>query len=532
VKSPGQSLHEVPWFWSALTRVERSADAVARLLGRHPYLALALATAAYAYMTVYRASRKLFWFDEIFTLYIVNLPDLRHVWRALMEGVDFNPPLFYILTRFAHGLFGQSAVASRLPEIVGFWIFCLCLFRFVSIRSSTLAGLISMGFPLVTLAYWYAYEARSHGAVLGFCGLALISWQAVTSGSRNRGWAALGLLLALACAVGTHSYAFLLFVPLVAGELVRSFVNRRLDWLVWSTLLAAGAAMLFSLPLVLAVRSSFGVGTVLPASRTLLRQWYTSLFEPAAPIIVIALILVCLDYVGDRTQTVVSDDIRRFQPHELVAVLAFLTIPCFSYLAARVSGAPMVGRYSLAAVAGLACLVGIAAAKRATIGLITVAALAVLITLQFREFAGNISITEPSSALSLSTSLEAFNQRYQWMSGAGHERIPIVLLDNLDFAPTFRYAPPDVGQRLVYLRVPGADFNSDGYEKLQRCCGAPGRIASLAELRATSDSFLAYGSSKSYYRVHEFAEAGGAVSIKMLGSDAALFLVTYPSRGR
>ena len=94
-------------------------------------------------------------------------------------------------------LVGPVHVAIRLPGMIGFWILCLYLFRFVSIRTSPLAGYVAMSFPLVTNAYYYAYEARPYGAVMGFCGLALVCWQGATNRSERRNaW-----LVGLACAL-------------------------------------------------------------------------------------------------------------------------------------------------------------------------------------------------------------------------------------------------------------------------------------------------------------------------------------------
>jgi hypothetical protein len=62
----------------------------------------------YFLLTCYRASRKLFWFDELFTLYISRLPDMATLWSALKQGVDHNPPLFYAVTRFSGSLFGEG----------------------------------------------------------------------------------------------------------------------------------------------------------------------------------------------------------------------------------------------------------------------------------------------------------------------------------------------------------------------------------------------------------------------------------------
>src|SRR5262245_50861885 len=228
---------------------ETAAGLIGNVISRHRYLFLAFFSALYLGTTCYRASRKLFWFDEISTIYISRLPDARSVWTALTHGADLNPPLIYGLTHYSEILLGQGELPARLPEILGFWIFCVCLFRFVSLRASVLGGFISMLFPLVTGAYYYAYEARPHGLVLGFCGLALLSWQAAANQQVRRTCWILGLGGSLALAMLSHTYAVLLLAPVMAGEMARSFRTRRLDWPILLSIAAGSACILVSLPL-------------------------------------------------------------------------------------------------------------------------------------------------------------------------------------------------------------------------------------------------------------------------------------------
>ena len=180
--------------------ISSAANWLAETLERHKGAVLAVFSIVYFGFTFYRASRKLFWFDELFTVYVSRLPDFKSVWRSLLTSVDFQVVL-YLLTRFSEHIFGEGHIATRLPEILGFWVFCLCLFRFVSLRLSVLSACVSLLFPLVTGAYWYAYEARAHGLVLGFCGIALISWQAAAELTARRGWWLFALGGSLACAL-------------------------------------------------------------------------------------------------------------------------------------------------------------------------------------------------------------------------------------------------------------------------------------------------------------------------------------------
>src|SRR3972149_1994188 len=166
--------------------------------------------------TCWLASRKLMWNDELFTLYISRLPSVSDIWSALSTGADQTPPFFHIITRASFSLFGVNHVSIRLPEVLGFWVMSLCLFQFVSKRSSAIYGFVAMLFPLVTIAYSYAYEARPYGLVLAFSGLPLLCWQSAAEG-RYRKLSLIGLALSLAAAVSSHYYAVLLFLPLAVG---------------------------------------------------------------------------------------------------------------------------------------------------------------------------------------------------------------------------------------------------------------------------------------------------------------------------
>jgi hypothetical protein len=76
--------------WGEL--LETNAGRLSEALSRKKYVVILIFSIAYAFETCYFASRKLFWFDELFTVYISRLPDLASIWHALSEGVDANPP--------------------------------------------------------------------------------------------------------------------------------------------------------------------------------------------------------------------------------------------------------------------------------------------------------------------------------------------------------------------------------------------------------------------------------------------------------
>jgi hypothetical protein len=512
-------------------RFRQAVDYITEILTLHPYVFLGLASIGYFGITCYRAHRRLFWFDEIFTFYIARLPDIGSIWNACTHGVDFNPPLFYLLTRWSQGLFGATELGTRIPEIVGFWVFCLCLYRFVSIRANALAGLIALLLPLTSGAYWYAYEARPHGIVLGFFGLALLSWQAAASRASGR-WAALaGLAGALSCAALCHCYAFLLFIPLGLGELTRTILRKRIDVAVWCALVLAATVSIFTvLPLLRGVKNALPPALLAAPLQRLWTGWDLS-FKPAFAFVL--LLLLCAEAVWPRTSPV---NARRQDPssaggafewYEIAALSGILCTPFFAFLSARLAHAPLYGRYSLVTTAGVACLIGAAFARSHMTSLLALSMTLLLIAAQFAGFYRGTSAIEPSTYRSIGTQPAAESFRFDWIAMAAPGSDPIVLLDNLEFAPMFYYAPPSLGSRFAFL-IP--DGNGEGYARLQRCCGAPGTVSSQPDFLAAHRSFFVYaGEGGLPSDTDRFRRLGGQIGIQGCQSGHCLFRVDLPT---
>lgn len=504
-------------------------DHLEGILALHPGAFLALASLVYFSITVYRAQRKLFWFDELFTFYITQLPDLGSIWTACRHGADFNPPLLYLLTRWSQVLFGSTELGTRIPQIVGFWLFCLCLYRFVSVRAGAVAGFIALLFPLTTGGYWYAYEARSHGLVLGFFGLALICWQAADWKPRH--WASVaGLAASLTGAALCHCYAFLLFIPLGLGELTRVVLRRRIDPLVWCALLLPAVVSVVTVVPLLQATNSANVHAEFGISEALLNSW--DLFFP--PHFALAVIfLLSVQAVSLRTspfpRTQKNPDADSgFAGHELATLAGCLCIPAFALISSWIAGMPYYGRYSLIVMAGIACLVGAACTRSRLIGLSVLSISLLFIAAEFSAFYSDSFVTEPSMDLEVGTrrAAESFSFKLIKRSAPGSD--PIVLMDDLEFAPMFHYAPASIGSRLVFL-IPG--MNGEGYLRLQRCCGAPGTISLQAPFLATHRTFFVYGRrDRLALQTKEFQRMGGQITVQTCDLGHCLFSIAFPAR--
>ena len=125
-------------------RIRDRVEAMATSLKRKPALVLLAWSILYFATTLTLSSKKLLWDDEFFTLNLSRIPRFSDLWKALLTGADQHPPLFYRLTHASMSVFGTSQIGLRLPSMLGFWILTLCVFTFVSRRTSTLYGYVAM----------------------------------------------------------------------------------------------------------------------------------------------------------------------------------------------------------------------------------------------------------------------------------------------------------------------------------------------------------------------------------------------------
>ncbi len=475
-------------------RAERLAEAAAGHIIRFKVLYLVLISLIYFADTCFRATKKLFWFDEIFTVLNARLPDIKTIWEALRGGADLNPPMLYVLTRASERLFGEGPVSVRLPEILGFWIFCLCLYRFVSVRSTPLAGMVTMIFPWVTQAYWYAYEARPHGIVLGLCGVSIVCWQSATTSKRRLPWL-IGLTASLAAALLTHSFAVLLFGPLVVGELVRSYLARKIDWPIWAAMGIAAPAILTSLPLLRNARKMLDGVTMFHPTFSLASS-YIFLLGPSLLVAAGAFFLLAADLLAPQTAgSSKAQSGFEVVPHEIALAIGLSAAPLFGILLSNLARGPFLHRYALCAVGGCAYLAGIAAARCRTriVSLLLLALLLFGVAKHSAEFVKTRRVVEPVTghplkAIENGSPLEQYTLLDHGVEGD----LPIVVLDDLDFLQIHFYAPPELRDRLWYVVWKEPDINAEGYRALNRWSGANVKITDAPSFLAAHPRFLAY----------------------------------------
>lgn len=421
------------------------------------------------------SSEKYFWYDEFFTMYVARLGSVQSIWQALTSGVDFNPPLFYVITNASKGVFGETRLGMRLPEIIGFWIFCVSLFRFVERRTNIAAGFVAMVFPTLTGAIYYASDARPYGLLLGFCGLALVCWQKVIERASNIKWT-VAFSAALAGGFLIHCYGLFLALPFVTVELVQAVRLRRWNRKVLSAvILPAVPSVLMHLPLVHSVRSLIkgtSFAELSPPGWGQIGAFYSFLLSPCMAVVIAVIVLMGFDYTLSTTSRVVSTIEKTA---DMMLSAAFLLLPALAVVTARAIHSSFFSRYCIVAAAGLSLTIGLQLGRRGAVNWLSLSAAILVGFVSLRQFGYVVShryhhrvevLNEPSSGFSMNMSLSGPLQQYSILMPNGSDSRPIAVLEPLDFLYLVNYAP-ELRSRLYYVTGSNDDFFAPGFNNLR-----------------------------------------------------------------
>src|SRR5437763_507623 len=203
------------------------------------------------------------WFDELYTTFIANQPTYSEIIACAKRVPDGQPVLYDWLVKASVGVLHSNALGARIPSMIGYLLFCLALYVFVSRLASKLYGLAAMLFPCAAGCWPYASEGRPYGLLLAGTGIAAVSWQSIAT-DRSRKLALAGLGSSLLFALSMSYFGILLFVPFATAELIRSLDRRKLDLSVWIAIIAPLSILAFYLPILHETHQRSGIGV--PAS--------------------------------------------------------------------------------------------------------------------------------------------------------------------------------------------------------------------------------------------------------------------------
>ncbi|WP_035349661.1 glycosyltransferase family 39 protein [Edaphobacter aggregans] len=470
---------------SALERLERISAAIERLPIRVPILFF---LALYFSIAIAKAKSRLMWDDEFFTLYISRIGTMKGILEALATGADQHPPPFYYLTHLLTVLFGTSHLTVRLLPMLGYGLMCVCLFLILYRRTSLLWAFLGMILPIASSAFYYATEARGYGVELGFCALALLAWQRVTSSSSKRAWWLLTLFMACGMAVSSHYYAVLFVFALALGELARTIQLKRFDFLVWLSFFGAAIPLLVFLGTIRKASEYSAHFWAVPIWGALLEYYVQMLGELANILVVGAVPYLIMLLRSESQEENYRAEICRFSTYEVIAWSAIAAVPVFAMILAKTVTHGYVERYAISAIVGaivLLCHFGYAVAPRprsfalvlCVAGLLYIVPYSVRLVLINRlavvKLGGNLSMIDARSTS------------------------PLVLGDYTLFHQASFYAPRKQIQNLLYVADPLASVEYISKDTVDRSAIGmrpwfPLNIMTRKGFVATHSDFLVY----------------------------------------
>jgi uncharacterized membrane protein len=307
-------------------------------------MAVGLLGVIYLLTSILIASHRLFWYDEVFTVTVSQLPNYSTIWKALAHASDQMPPTYYMLVRIFDKLPVPREVAARLPSALAMVAGMLITFDCARRLSDGVHGLIAFSVLSCSTLTYYGYEARPYALYFMFASLALWLW-IYTSEVSKLSSILFGFVIFLAVAV--HYYAVLCLVPYAVWE-VCNWRSRRFP----SGKLIAGclgilcAAALFSSQ-ILALRqlsAGFWARPTLNSLARILNDFFPfGLFPLAAIMIWVAL-------VGPKEKGAVS---YAMQPYEQLGWF-FGIMPVAGFILARFGTGAFYDRYFIAMLPGIA----------------------------------------------------------------------------------------------------------------------------------------------------------------------------------
>lgn len=171
----------------------------------------------YLLSSLFIASRRLFWFDEISTVLIARIPGYATMFKALSEAVDSMPPAYYLLVRGFDEALGPSELGARLPSVLALVVGFVVTFDCARRLTDNLHALAALAVLTCSLLPYYGYEARPYALYFMLVSMGLWLW---LHSPNTKSWAAVfGATIFLAFTV--HFYSALCLLPYMLFDATR-----------------------------------------------------------------------------------------------------------------------------------------------------------------------------------------------------------------------------------------------------------------------------------------------------------------------
>lgn len=375
------------------------------------------------------ATKKLFWFDELFTYHIAQLPNATKIINVMATtGGDTQPPLLHLIS---HGLLYlplQPEIAMRLPSLLGFCVMIASVYIFTRRHASILSSYIAV--LILIPMFVYAIEARPYGLWLGCGSLAMLMWRK-SAEEKITHYYAVALCICLTLCVNLHFYGIVTIGPFLCAELERYRRERKIRTSMWLALLVPLLSMVALYPFAVYAHKFSSIFWAIP---NLWSSYYAYDFIIGKHMLIMLGLLVIAVYECRKIKC---------PSHEMVFLISSFSLPLAIHVISLVTNA-YTPRYALMCLPGtailIACLLQSTSQKKFLYGsmVVSIVLLAVQKTENMVSFLVN---NNPASKIAMFKSQLAEYPNAQFATVNGHVYLQFL-----------HYANPDPG-RFFYIET-------------------------------------------------------------------------------
>lgn len=481
--------------WAKFTEDESEASQVPPLRWTEPVILVAIVL-IFAAIEIWADARRTLWFDEIGSMVVATRPSLREMFRAI--PADGNPPLFFLLARLFLALPIRPQIALCLPSILPTGVTAAMVYVFVRRNTRSLyAFLATTTFCASPFALFAPLEARPYALLLCFTSIAICCWQAAVHGP-HKSLATAGVAVAMSAAIFSHQYGVIYVgLPLLAGETVRSWQDRKIHLSVIAAMTVGALSLVLTFPPMLAAQAG-----LLRAIRQCPVFWarphlaslslYLGMLPPFIPVVALAAAVpALLAYSLTIGKSRPGSQRLRLPPiplEDYFAALALALILPVMLLVTTAGTGYFWARYAVGSILGVAILTGLLMSRLSRrVALIDNLAIAgVFYCLVFGIIAvGTIRLPEKA----MGAERDPF-----FLSARTAE--PIVIANAMVFSPTWWYGDSKTRAEIHYLSdlsyaVKNPEFIAEYSLALEQPYGAP-KIDDYHQFLSTHRDFLLY----------------------------------------
>ena len=477
----------------------------------------ALVCYALARSLVYAALKPL-WFDEVLTYVVSRQGSLSAIWAALRQGVDGNPPAFYLMERGASFLAPNEHVGYRLLSVCGFACTLIFLFIFVKRRHGVERALLCSSVLLITpLFTLYAEEARPYSLVTALIALAMVCYQRLPAAK----WA-VGLCFSLVFAALLHYYAVVAFLPFFLAELSHVYYSRQTRLGPWLALLIALGPLTISWPMLMWMKHNWGPHFWTGAALSDVSAAYGSFFRLGAPwgVALCGLTVLTMLTTSRRASRAEATAVFPQAPiSEHALLLGLVVLPILGFAVAKVTHGPFVERYFLPTILGIvaAAIYGLNCTNSKNLHAVGLTLLLAIMSQEFGFWKSLGNRERPADIVAPIANLAGT---------ALYQTLPIVISDAGEYVELWHYL-----RRAVTLPNPEGAATYAGVDTVDKLVlalrpYAPAGIQDFSSFEATHSAFLLYSNgSRSDWWPAKLAHDGFQLKLLSFGGSAAVYLV-------